>query len=93
MPHVLEVDYPADEEQHFGLSIVEPNAAGVVEGIHRDAGVYVEGLGRSEAKQKETQRLIFWPRTQAPLLVVTNQHPSAAAQLRTDPRFETDGLT
>ena len=59
---------PADEEQHFGLSIVEPNAVGVVEGIHRDAGVYVEGLGRSEAKQKETQRLIFWPRTQAPLL-------------------------
>lgn len=79
VPHVLEIDFPSDEEQHFGLSIVEPNAVGVVEGIHRDAGVYVEGLGRSEAKQKQTQRLIFWPRTQAPLLVVTNQHPTAAA--------------
>ncbi|HEX3599272.1 MAG TPA: hypothetical protein VHU84_03970, partial [Lacipirellulaceae bacterium] len=79
VPHLLEIDYPADEEQHFGLSVVEPNASGIVEGIQRDVGVYVEGLGRSEKKQKQTQRLIFWPRTQAPLLIVTNQHPTAAA--------------
>ncbi len=78
-PHLLEIDYPADEDQHFGLSIVEPNAAGVVEGVGRDAGVYVEGLGRSEEKHKQTQRLLFWPRTQAPLLLVTNQHPTASA--------------
>ncbi len=78
-PHLLEIDYPADEEQHFGLSIVEPNAAGIVEGVQHDAGVYVEGLGRKEEKHEQTQRLIFWPRTQAPLLVVTNEHPTAAA--------------
>jgi hypothetical protein len=79
VPHMLEIDYPADTEQHFGVSIVEPNANGFVSGINRDAGVYVEGLGRSEAKQKQTQRLVFWPRTQAPLLVVSNMHPSAPA--------------
>src|SRR5262249_20677402 len=79
VPHVLEIDYPADSEQHFGISIVEPNASGFVSGSNRDAGVYVEGLGRSEAKQRQTQRLVFWPRTQAPLLVVTNMHPEAAA--------------
>jgi hypothetical protein len=79
VPHMLEIDYPADKDQHFGMSIVEPNANGFVSGINRDAGVYVEGLGRSEAKQKQTQRLVFWPRTQAPLLVVSNMHPSASA--------------
>src|SRR5204863_5269213 len=79
VPHMLEIDYPADSEQHFGLSIVEPNAAGVVSGINRDAGVFVEGLGRSEAKQKQFHRVVFWPRTQSPLLVVTNLHPTAAA--------------
>ena len=79
VPHMLEIDYPADSEQHFGLSIVEPNASGVVAGINRDAGVYVEGLGRSEAKQKQTERMVFWPRTQSPLLVVSNLHPAAAA--------------
>lgn len=79
VPHMLEIDYPADTEQHFGVSIVEPNANGFVSGANRDAGVYVEGLGRSEAKQKQTQRMVFWPRTQAPLLVVTNMHRAAAA--------------
>jgi hypothetical protein len=79
VPHMLEIDYPADAEQHFGISIVEPNAGGVISGLNRDAGVFVEGLGRSEAKQKQTQRLVFWPRTQSPLLVVTNLHPAAAA--------------
>lgn len=78
-PYLLEIDYPADQEQHFGVSIVEPNAAGVVEGIGRDTGVYVEGLGRSELTQKQTHRLVFWPRTQAPLLLVTNHHPTAPA--------------
>jgi hypothetical protein len=79
VPHLLEIDFPADAPQHFGVSIVEPNALGVVAGINRDAGVYVEGLGRSEAKEKRTERLVFWPRTQTPLLVVTNMHPTAAA--------------
>lgn len=79
IPHMLEIDYPADAEQHLGVSVVEPNANGFVSGINRDGGVYVEGLGRSEATQKLTQRLVFWPRTQAPLLLVSNMHPAAAA--------------
>lgn len=77
--HLLEIEYPADKEQSFGLSIVEPNSAGVIQGLQRDAGVFVEGLGRSEAKQRDTHRLVFWPRTQSPLLVIANQHPSAPA--------------
>ncbi|MCI0333223.1 MAG: hypothetical protein L0228_08380 [Planctomycetes bacterium] len=76
-PHLLEIEYPADEEQHFGISIVEPNATGVTDGIGRDGGVYVEGFGRERATQ--THRTMFWPRTQAPLLLVTNQHLTAAA--------------
>jgi hypothetical protein len=77
VPHLLEIDYPAGADQHFSLSIVEPNAAGAVEGIGRDSGVYVEGFGREAEKQ--THRMIFWPRTQSPVLLVTNQHASAAA--------------
>ena len=78
-PHMLQVEYPADKDQQFGLAIVEPNASGVAEGIQRDVGVYVEGLGRSEAQQRQTHRVLFWPRTQSPLLVVTNRDQSAAA--------------
>jgi hypothetical protein len=75
-PHVLEIEYPAEQEQHLGISIVEPNASGVIEGIGRDGGVYVEGFGRTA--EKATHRIVFWPRTQAPLLLVTNAHPTAA---------------
>ena len=87
VPHLLEIEYPASTDQHFSLSIVEPNAAGIVEGIGRDGGVYVEGFGREVEKQ--THRMVFWPRTQSPMLLVTNQHPGAAAMFGTHSRAQT----
>ncbi len=79
-PHVLEVEYPADQEQHLGLSILEPNASGRAVPIGRDSGVYVEGLGRRAPDGRHVHRLVFWPRTNSPLLLVTNAHPTAAAR-------------
>ncbi|HEX4414779.1 MAG TPA: hypothetical protein VH107_14185, partial [Lacipirellulaceae bacterium] len=79
VPHLLEIDYPADQEQDFGVNIVEPNGAGAVDGVQSGAHVYVADLGRSEQTHKQTQRLVFWPKTQAPLLVVSNQHRTALA--------------
>ncbi len=79
VPHLLEIEYPADKEQQLGISIVEPNSAGIVDGIGRDSGCYVEGLGRSTTHERTTHRVVFWPRTQAPLLLLTNQHPSTPA--------------
>jgi hypothetical protein len=80
VPHLLEVDYPADLEQQLGLAILEPNSSGVVERVGNDSGVYVEGLGLSDANQKQTHRVVFWPRTHAPLLLVSNLHPTALAR-------------
>jgi hypothetical protein len=80
VPHVVEIEYPADQDQHFGLSIVEPNAAGKVLPIGRDSGVYVDGLGRAEQTDLHRHRFTFWPRTNSPLLLVTNLHPTAAAR-------------
>jgi hypothetical protein len=79
VPHLLEIEYPTDQEQQLGISIVEPNSAGVVDGIGRDSGCYVEGLGRSSTHERATHRIVFWPRTQAPLLLLTNQHPNTSA--------------
>lgn len=77
VPHLLEISYPADAEQHLTLSLMEPNATGTLEGVQRNTGVFVEGLGL-KTRRKETQKILFWPRTQTPLLVVANQHPKAA---------------
>lgn len=79
-PHLLEVEYPADREQHFGLSIMEPNAAGRLMPVGRDSGVYTDPLGTSEQTERHTHRFVFWPRTNSPLLLVTNLHPSASAR-------------
>jgi hypothetical protein len=83
VPHVLEIEYPADQEQHFGLSVLEPNAAGRAVPIGRDSGVFVEGLGRTEQTQRHMHRFVFWPRTNSPLLLITNLHPNATAQFGT----------
>ncbi len=79
-PHLLEIDYPNDQEQHLGISIVEPDAGGRFVTIGRDSGVYVEGLGASERVEKQTHRLVFWPHTNSPLVLVTNLHPTAPAR-------------
>ncbi len=79
-PHLLEIEYPANLDQHLGLSILEPNASGRTVPIGRDSGVYVEGLGRSQVTGFHVHRFVFWPRTNSPLLLVTNGHPTAAAR-------------
>ncbi|MEX2093846.1 MAG: hypothetical protein WD971_14265 [Pirellulales bacterium] len=80
VPHLLEIEYPNDREQHLGISIVEPDATGQFVTIGRDSGVYVEGLGSSERVEKQKHRLVFWPRTNSPLVLITNQHPTASAR-------------
>lgn len=79
-PHLLEIEYPNDREQHLAISIVEPDASGRFVTIGRESGVYVEGLGATERVDKQKHRLVFWPRTNAPLVLVMNQHPAAAGR-------------
>ena len=79
-PHMLEIDYPADKEQHLGISILEPNAVGKLVPVSRDWGVFVEGLGHAGQAEKHKHRIVFWPRTNAPLLLVTNFHPTASGR-------------
>jgi len=75
-PHLLEVDYPSDVPQSMGISIVEPNAAGGVFPIGLDSGVdRTERLaGPAEDARWMRHRLIFWPKTRSPIVLVTNQH-------------------
>jgi len=79
-PYLLEIEYPNDREQHLGVSIVEPDEIGRFVTISRDSGVYVEGLGSAEHVEMQKHRVVFWPRTSSPMLLVTNQHPTASAR-------------
>jgi hypothetical protein len=80
-PHVLEVDYPSDVSQTLGVSVVEPNAAGAMMPISVDSGVDCEAAsdGTGASPQWRRHRLIFWPRTNSPLLLITNGRDRAPA--------------
>ncbi len=74
-PHVLEIEYPNNVPQTMNISIIEPNASGAVMPIGLDSGVFVpEEVGGIDppAAQWARHRLIFWPRTKTPMVLVTN---------------------
>jgi hypothetical protein len=81
--HELELEFAGDLEQTFSVSIVEPNAAGKVIPIGVDSGVAIETepdnpltLRRPEV---DRHRLLFWPKTETPLLLITNLSDKQAA--------------
>lgn len=75
-PHVLEVTYPTDGEQALVISIVEPNSAGEVSPLGVDSGVVVAPPDLTSVGEAPgsvgVHRLIFWPRTEAPVVLLTN---------------------
>ncbi len=79
MPHVVEIDYPADLPQTLGISVVEPNAAGEVGPIGLDSGVYIPDSLAAGAPRWARHRLMFWPHTSSPLLLLTNRRDGGRA--------------
>ena len=67
MPHVVEVEYPNAAEQTLGISVVEPNAAGMVTPIGLHSGVDIAAPLDATSSGVERHRLIFWPRTNTPI--------------------------
>lgn len=78
-PHILEVEMPADLPQSMSVSIMEPNAAGAVVPIGLDSGVYTSGESTHSGTKLHTHRLVFWPRTREPLVLLANRSQSVAA--------------
>ena len=78
-PHLLEIEYPSDVPQAMGISLLEPNAAGAVTPIGLDSGVYVSDEEAESPPQLLKHRVLFWPRTTAPVLLVTNRRPDSRA--------------
>jgi len=86
-PHILEVDYPSDVSQTLGISLVEPNAAGALTPLGVESGVdnAGEAVGSDTAPRWLRHRLVFWPRTTTPLLLVTNgrdREPAVYGKIR-----------
>jgi hypothetical protein len=76
-PYAVEIELPRGVAQHAAVSIIEPDAAGRVLRFGRDAGFFSdahsEALNASDNPGTITQRLVFWPRTRLPALLIANR--------------------
>lgn len=73
MPQLVEIEYPLDQEMVLGLAVLEEVDGGVrataTSGIDQRPPLLDAGDDRGRIG---TRRFVFWPRTRAPLLVITN---------------------
>lgn len=77
--HELEIEYPAEVEQTLGIAIIEPNAAGETPPQTLDTGVY----NRKTPGKVGRHRVVFWPRTRAPVLLITGRRAGQPAYFGT----------
>ena len=78
-PHILEIDYPDVAAQSLGISVLEPNAIGQVGPLGLDSGVEVDAPRNEQSHAVHTHRLVFWPKTANPMLLVTNRRVDESA--------------
>ena len=84
-PHKLVVTYPQHSQTQLGFSILEPDAAGQLVPVGVDSGVYQTNSGLSESlesgSQELTAEIIFWPRVNAPILLLHSLGTASPAKI------------
>jgi hypothetical protein len=82
-PHILEIDYRDSQPMSLGLSILEPNAVGAIPVLGNDSGIRVPGSTAlatvPESDSIGRQRIVFWPTTKQPYLILANHDESREA--------------
>jgi len=83
MPHLVEIEYPLDQEAIVGITILEQTGAVVRStggsGFELERPLLPSPDGGSPASRLGTHRFVFWPHTRSPLLLVSNLSPRSAA--------------
>ncbi len=81
MPHLVEIDYPSDQDAVVGLNVLELDAAERLVVCRHVGGFTVHKPQPYEmaAPRMETHRFVFWPTTRQPVILISNPSPRAAA--------------
>ena len=78
-PHLIEVEYPSDFEQTLGISLIEPNSSGQVQPVGLDSGFTVAPPAAGHRPELASHRLLAWPRTRSPWVLLTNRRGDGPA--------------
>jgi hypothetical protein len=95
-PHAVEIEVPRAMRQHLTVSIIEPDAAGRVQTFGRDWGVFSDDRAGETAggdKEVAVHRIVFWPRSKSPAVVIANRSHQRGAlygKIRLQRRKTTD---
>jgi hypothetical protein len=80
LPHAVEIEYPVDQDATFGVCVLEADAAGVLVEARHDGGFEVRRSASPKAAPRlATHRLVFWPTTRNPVVVIANLATDAPA--------------
>ena len=71
-PHAVEVAYPSDQHVAIGLSVLEQDSGATHISVRHDGGFEVPRPPAGSSAVLRRHRFVFWPRTQSPLLVISN---------------------
>lgn len=74
--HAVEIELPGGRAQRLDVGIIEQDAAGRAVSPRRTTGVYCDGVVGGERGSTTRQRIVFWPRTRSPVLLLSNPSPT-----------------
>ena len=72
LPHVVEIELPADLPQQLAVRIYEPNSEGKLVPVGVGSGVTTSQTLSDSEVATTNHRHLFWPNTTSPVLVVQN---------------------
>ncbi|MEM7453208.1 MAG: family 10 glycosylhydrolase [Planctomycetota bacterium] len=84
-PHVIEIEYDAGLPSALGLSILQADANGQIPLIGCDSGVVVPDspVDGDTSARKGYHRIVFWPSTRSPFLLIANRDPDQPVRFGT----------
>lgn len=82
-PHVVEVTYPADIPQTLAVSVVEDSGPGGSVEVPFHSAVHLRDDLVEKGGSLQQHRMLFWPRTASPRIVLTNRQSEQMAAFGT----------
>ncbi len=87
-PVAVEIAFPSDFEMATGISILEPDATGQIPLFGIDSGwinpsVIIKPASTSSGQIHDVHRIVFWPTSPSPLLLIANRHRNRPARFGT----------
>jgi hypothetical protein len=80
-PHLVEIEYPQDQQATFGVSVLEAGDTGAVVQARYAGGFAVESpaAGISASDDVGRHSFVFWPTSSNPVVLVMNASPQTPA--------------